>query len=217
VIRVLIVDDQPLVRSGITTILRAAPDIDVVGEADDGLPAVRLAQELRPDVVCMDVQMPGMDGLEATRRIVAAGVDAAVLVLTTFDSDQNLFAALEAGASGFLLKTAGSDNLVDAVRVLASGDALLAPEVTRRVIRRSAGALPLRPRAEPTFDRLTEREREVLRLLAAGQSNREIAETLYIGEATVKTHLSALLMKLGVRDRVQAVVFAYRAGFMDDA
>lgn len=211
--RVLLVDDQTLVRTGFRVILDAQPDLEVVGEAGDGLEAIAASAELAPDVVCMDVQMPGLDGLEATRRIAASPEAPAVLVLTTFDRDEYLFQALEAGASGFLLKTASPEQLVDAVRVLAAGDALLSPAVTRRVIERF-GAASVEPAGDPALAELTEREADVFRLLADGLSNAEIASRLYVGEATVKTHVSNILLKLGVRDRVQAVVHAYRSGFV---
>lgn len=222
-IRVLLVDDQDLVRAGFRVILQSEPGIEVVGEARDGAEAVALASELRPDVICMDVQMPGVDGLEATRRIRALEADApasraehsGVLVLTTFDRDDYLFAALEAGASGFLLKTASPEKLVEAVQVIAAGDALLAADVTRRVIERAAGAPDGAARerpADPRLAELTERETEVLGLLARGLSNAEIAAALWLGEATVKTHVSKILLKLELRDRVHAVVFAYENG-----
>jgi DNA-binding NarL/FixJ family response regulator len=214
-IRVLLVDDHAMMRAGFRTILSLEDDIAVVGEASTGAEAVAAAAALHPDVICMDVQMPDMDGLEATRRIVAdPGVDTAVLVVTTFDRDDYLFAALSAGASGFLLKNAGPEELVSAVRVVAGGDALLAPEVTRRVIERFA-APPPEPAARPTLalaEPLTEREAEVLQLMAEALSNAEIATRLFIGEATVKTHVSNVLQKLGARDRVQAVVLAHRHG-----
>jgi DNA-binding NarL/FixJ family response regulator len=210
-VRVLLADDQAMVRAGFRMILGTEDGLLVVGEAVDGRQAVMLARELRPDVVLMDVQMPNLDGLAATREVVADG-SARVLILTTFDRDDYLFDALRAGASGFLLKNAAPEDLIDAVRVVARGDALLAPEVTRRVLdtfaRRPAAAQP-RPAA---LDQLTERELEVLRLVARGHSNAEVAAALFLGEATVKTHVSRVLMKLGVRDRVQAVVFAYESG-----
>jgi DNA-binding NarL/FixJ family response regulator len=229
VIRVLVVDDQALVRGGFRTILDSEDDIEVVGEAENGAEAIRRVAELGPDVVCMDVQMPGMDGLEATRRITANAEDAAsrvaVLVLTTFNREDYLFAALEAGASGFLLKNSSPEQLIEAVQVVARGDALLSPDVTRRVIEavasRPAGGArgapqprPETPAAEitPELATLTEREREVLELLAEGISNAEIAERMWVGEATVKTHVSKVLMKLGLRDRVHAVVYAYENG-----
>lgn len=216
-VRVLLVDDHDLVRTGFRTILESEPGIEVVGEARDGAEAVAQTAALRPDVVCMDVQMPGMDGLEATRRIVAAR-DAShrspvgVLVLTTFDRDDYLFAALDAGASGFLLKNASPEKLVEAVQVVAGGDALLAPDVTRRVIARATVAREGSPVVDARLADLTERETEVLRLLARGLSNAEIARELWLGEATVKTHVSKVLLKLSLRDRVHAVVFAYENG-----
>lgn len=212
--RVLLVDDQPLVRTGLRVMIDAQPDLEVVGEAGDGAAGVELAGTLSPDVVCMDVQMPGLDGLEATRRIASASEGPAVLVLTTFDRDDYLFQALEAGASGFLLKTASPEQLVDAVRVLAAGEALLSPAVTRRVIERFGAPSPEAPAPDEALTQLTDREAEVFRLLADGLSNVEIARRLYVGEATVKTHVSNILLKLGVRDRVQAVVRAYRSGFV---
>jgi DNA-binding NarL/FixJ family response regulator len=212
-LRVLLVDDQALVRSGFSMILSVEPDLEVVGEAADGEQAVAAAAELRPDIVLMDVQMPVLDGVRATERIVAAG-HGRVIVLTTFDRDDYLFDALRAGASGFLLKNADPDDLVDAVRKVADGHALLAPEVTTRVISRFAGrgsSVAYRP---DLLEGLTEREREVLGLVAAGLSNGEIAQKLVLGEATVKTHVSRVLMKLDLRDRVQAVVFAYESGLV---
>ncbi|SFR86286.1 DNA-binding response regulator, NarL/FixJ family, contains REC and HTH domains [Microbacterium sp. cf046] len=219
-IRVLLVDDHAVMRAGFRTILEATGDVSVVGEAANGSEAVAAASALHPDVICMDVQMPGMDGLEATRLIVAdPGVDAAVIVVTTFDRDDYLFAALDAGASGFLLKNAGADELIAAVRVVAGGDALLAPEVTRRVIERYAAATvpvtaPLAVASWSPADSLTDRETEVLRLVAQARSNAEIARELYIGEATVKTHVSNLLQKLGARDRVHAAVLAHQHGLV---
>ena len=217
-IRVLLVDDHAVMRAGFRMILEAEDDITVVGEAGTGTAAVAAASELHPDVICMDVQMPDMDGLEATRRIVAdPAVASAVVIVTTFDHDDYLFQGLDAGASGFLLKNAGPEDLVAAVRVAAAGDALLAPAVTRRVIERFAGTSdpvapePAAPASGIAVD-LTDRESEVLRLLAQAYSNGEIAKELFIGEATVKTHVSNLLQKLGARDRVAAVVYAHRHG-----
>lgn len=215
-VRVLLVDDHAVMRAGFRMILEAAPGIEVVGEAGDGHEAVAAASTLRPDVICMDVQMPGMDGIEATRLITAGAAAGAVVIVTTFDRDDYLFRALEAGASGFLLKNAGPEELVTAVRVAAAGDALLAPAVTKRVIERfamDAGApASSHPRPPTLAVDLTDRETEVLRLLADARSNAEIAKQLFIGEATVKTHVSNLLQKLGARDRVAAVVYAHRNG-----
>jgi DNA-binding NarL/FixJ family response regulator len=215
-VRVLLVDDQALLRAGIATILGAQPGIVVVGEAGSGTEAVRLAARLDPDVICMDVQMPDMDGLEATRRITAdPAVRAAVLVLTTFNREDYLVEALRAGASGFLLKNSRPEQLVDAVRSVAAGDGLLAPEVTRAVIARAVRPTSPPPAGggrPPAVDALTDRELEVLRLIARGLTNDEIAAELVLGRATVKTHVSNVLMKLGLRDRVQAVVFAYERG-----
>lgn len=219
-IRVLLVDDHAVMRAGFRMILEATEDVVVVGEATNGVEAVAAASALHPDVVCMDVQMPDMDGVEATRRIVASDGAAAVVIVTTFDRDDYLFEALDAGASGFLLKNAGPEELVSAVRVAAAGDALLAPEVTRRVIARFAEASAPRAATGGTTVaaatgvtiELTEREDEVLRLMSQALSNAEIAQRLYIGEATVKTHVSNVLQKLGARDRVAAVVYAHRHG-----
>ena len=219
-LRVLLVDDHAVMRAGFRMILESADDITVVGEAANGAEAVTQASALHPDVICMDVQMPDMDGLAATRLIVAdPALHAAVVIVTTFDRDDYLFQALGAGASGFLLKNAGPEELIAAVRVAAAGDALLAPEVTRRVIARfvegspTTGPIPARStnQAAPTPE-LTEREAEVLRLVAEALSNAEIAQRLFIGEATVKTHVSNVLQKLGARDRVAAVVYAHRHG-----
>ncbi|RWZ68296.1 response regulator transcription factor [Labedella populi] len=216
--RVLLADDHEMVRAGFRIILGAQPDIEIVGEAASGTQAVERAAALDPDVICMDVQMPGMDGLEATRLIVRdPSVHAAVLILTTFDRDDYLFDALQSGASGFLLKNSTPEQLVDAVRVVASGDALLAPAVTRRVIERFGSIAPSATESGsiivPTeVQELTEREFEVLGLVARGLSNAEIATQLYVGEATVKSHVSKVLQKLGVRDRIQAVVYAYENG-----
>lgn len=209
-IRVLIVDDQPVVRAGFETILGNEPDIEVVGTAGDGAEAVARAREAKPDVVLMDVRMPNMDGIQATERL--AGGDVRVLILTTFDLDEYVYGALRAGASGFLLKDVPRDELVRAVRTVAAGDALLAPSVTRRLIAEFAQRTP--PLEPPTLDALTPREREVLELIAKGMSNTEIGEHLFIGEATVKTHVGNILMKLALRDRVQAVIVAYEAGLV---
>ncbi len=214
-VRVLLVDDHAVMRAGFRMILDAEDDLVVVGEAGNGADAVAAASALRPDVICMDVQMPGRDGIEATGDLVAEDLGK-VVILTTFDRDDYLFQALQAGASGFLLKNAGPEDLVTAVRVAAAGDGLLAPAVTKRVIERfAASAPPDAPAAmlpSPAAALLTERETEVLRLLADARSNAEIATALYIGEATVKTHVSNVLQKLGARDRVAAVVYAHRHG-----
>ncbi len=206
---VLLADDQALVRGGFRMILEAEADMEVVGEAGDGGEAADLVQRLRPDVVLMDVRMPGVDGIEATRRIVASGSAARVIVLTTYDADDYVFAALRAGASGFLLKDVRPVELVEAIRVVARGDALLAPTVTRRLLDRLVETLPETDPPPVDLGELTERELEVLRLVALGLSNAEIAARLVVTEATVKTHVSAVLRKLRLRDRVQAVVLAY--------
>lgn len=213
-IRVLLADDQELVRSGFRLILDLAEGIEVVGEAADGREAVRLAKELQPDVVLMDVRMPELDGIEATRRLRQAGVDARVLVLTTFDLDEYVYAAVRAGASGFLLKDSPRDQLVTAVRTVARGEALLAPAITQRLIERFVARPPLEE-AAPAVAALSRRELEVLRLLARGLSNAEIAAQLVLGEATVKTHVARIFRKLDLRDRVQAVVFAYETGLVE--
>jgi RNA polymerase sigma factor (sigma-70 family) len=212
-IRVLIADDQALVRSGFRLIVETRPDLEVVGEAEDGGDAVRLTLELEPDVILMDVRMPGLDGIEATRRIVAAGSPARILVLTTFDLDEYVYAAVRAGASGFLLKDVRPGDLVEAIRLVANGGALLGPGVTRRLLERFADENGSGEAAEAVA-RLTEREREILRLLASGLSNAELAQQLVVSETTVKTHVSSILRKLGVRDRVQAVIVAYDAGLV---
>jgi DNA-binding NarL/FixJ family response regulator len=210
-IRVVLADDQALVRGGFRMILDSEPDLEVVGEAVDGGQAAALVEELAPDVVLMDVRMPDVDGIEGTRRIVASGSETRVVVLTTFDADEYVFAALRAGASGFLLKDVRPRELIDAVRVIARGDALLAPTVTRRLLDRLTESLPDAETEESPIDliELTERELEVFRLVALGLSNAEIAARLVVSEATVKTHVSAVLRKLHLRDRVQAVVLAY--------
>jgi DNA-binding NarL/FixJ family response regulator len=217
-VRVLLVDDQELVRAGFTMVLDAQPDIEVVGEAPDGAQALERLRTVPADVVLMDVRMPRMDGIEATRRITAAG-DAdggpKVIILTTFDLDEYAFAAIKAGAAGFLLKDAGPAQLVEAIRAVHSGDAVVAPSTTRRLLDRFAVHLPDAERqASGALETLTAREDEVLRLVAKGLSNAEIAGRLYVSEATVKTHMGRILMKLGLRDRVQAVVFAYETGLV---
>ncbi|NLG20397.1 MAG: response regulator transcription factor [Actinomycetales bacterium] len=211
----LLVDDHAMVRSGFRMMLSVEDDLEVVGEAADGMSAVIAAREHRPDVVLMDVQMPGMDGIEATRRVVDEDLGR-VVILTTFDRDDYLFDALEAGASGFMLKNAEPEQLVEAVRAVGHGHGLLAPEVTRRVIERmtTGGAAADRPQP-PALASLTEREREVLVGLARGRSNAEIAKDLFLGEATIKTHVSNCLAKIGVRDRVHAVIYAYEHGMVD--
>jgi DNA-binding NarL/FixJ family response regulator len=217
--RVLVADDHALVRSGIVGLLEAA-DVEVVGEAGDGGAAVEAAARLRPDVVLMDIRMPGLDGIEATARVAAATDAPRVLVLTTFDLDEYVYRALQAGASGFLLKDAPPERLVDAVRTVARGESLLAPSLTRRLIERYLAAPPPgAPTRDPAAD-LTPREREVWLLIARGMSNQEIGRRLFLSEATVKAHVTRLLAKLGLRDRVQAVVAAYESGLVragDDA
>ncbi len=215
-IQVLLADDQELIRRGFRMILEEQADISVIGEAADGDEAVRLTGDLHPDVVLMDVRMPGTDGIDATRRIVAEHPGARVLVLTTYDLDEYAFSALRYGASGFLLKDARPAELADAIRAVASGDAVVAPSVTRRLLDAFAGQLPdLREDSGlPGVGQLTQREREVLVQVAEGLSNREIAAVLFVSEATVKSHLGRILSKLGLRDRTQAVVFAYQAGLV---
>ncbi|HWA64894.1 MAG TPA: response regulator transcription factor [Mycobacteriales bacterium] len=212
-IRVLIADDQPLMRTGFRMILHATDDIRVVGEASDGSAAATAAAELEPDVVLMDVRMPGTDGIEGTRRIVAEVPGSRVLILTTFDLDEYAFTALRAGASGFLLKDVPPDQLVEAIRAVASGDAVVSPRVTRQLLDRYAPSLPAGadggPMVHPLLAKLTDREGEVLLALARGLSNAEIADLLVLSEKTVKTHVTRILAKLGLRDRVQAVVLAY--------
>jgi DNA-binding NarL/FixJ family response regulator len=213
-IRVLICDDQALIRAGFRAILEARADIEVVGEAENGAEAVALAERRAPDVILMDIRMPVLDGVEATQRLVAAGSPARILVLTTFDLDEYVHAAVRAGASGFLLKDVTPAKLLEAIRVVAAGDALLAPSVTRRLLERFASTLPQRDHSSAALAELTARETEVLRLVAGGLSNAEIASELVLSEATVKTHSSSLLRKLGLRDRVQAVIFAYETGLV---
>ncbi len=213
-LRVGVVDDQALVRTGFGMILDSEEDIEVVCQAADGREAIELCRRYRPDVVLMDIRMPELDGIEATRRICGDPDNhTRILILTTFDLDDYVYEAVRAGASGFLLKDTPPDDLVDAVRVLAAGDALLAPSVTRRLIEEFVAGTGEFV-AVPGLDELTERETEVLRLIARGRSNQEIADELYLGETTVKTHVSRVLMKLGVRDRVQAVITAYESGLV---
>jgi DNA-binding NarL/FixJ family response regulator len=216
-VRVVIADDQQLVRTGFRLILSAEDDLDVVAEAGDGLEAVEVVGREHPDVVLMDIRMPELDGIEATRRIVASGSRTRVLMLTTFDLNEYVYEALRAGASGFLLKDTPAEQLAEGIRVVARGDALLAPSVTRRLLdefSRGGSAAPVEapPAPVPGLDELTSRELEVFRLLARGLSNAEIAAELVVSETTVKTHVARVLMKLGVRDRVQAVVLAYESG-----
>jgi DNA-binding NarL/FixJ family response regulator len=216
VIKILLVDDQALVRSGFRMILEARPELDVIGEAEDGHEAVELAAVSNPDVILMDIRMPGMDGVEATRRILGDGSTARILILTTFDLDDYVVDALRAGASGFLLKDVRPAQLVEAIQVVAEGEALLAPTVTRRLLDRFAREAA-DERVPPSLGELTARELEILRLVARGLSNAEIAEQLVVGETTVKSHVSAILRKLRLRDRVQAVVAAYDAGLVRPA
>jgi DNA-binding NarL/FixJ family response regulator len=210
VIRVVVADDQTLVRAGFRSILDRQPDVEVVGEAGDGAEAVEVVRRTRPDVVCMDIRMPRLDGIEATRRIAG---EARVLILTTFDLDHYVYDALRAGASAFLLKDAPPEQLADAVRTLARGDSLFAPSVVRRLVEAYVTQpAPIADRQDSTLAALTDREVDVLREIAAGRSNAEIATALYLSEATVKTHVTRILAKLGLRDRVQAVVLAYELG-----
>lgn len=215
---VLIVDDQALQRLGFSMLMEQYPDLTVVGEATHGAEAVRMTAELRPDVVLMDVRMPGMDGIEATRRIVQSGGRSRVLILTTFDLDEYAYAALRAGASGFLLKDALPDELVAGIRAVAAGDAAIAPGLTRKLIDVFSARLPGHtPDQERQLAALTEREREVLTAIATGWSNAEIAERFRLAESTVKSHVSRILAKIGARDRVQAVIFAYDVGLVRPA
>ncbi|MFG3590728.1 response regulator [Streptomyces sp. NPDC047990] len=214
-VRVLLVDDQPLVRSGLRMLMAHHPDLEVVGEASTGAEAVRLAGEIDPDVVVMDIRMPVMDGLEATRLITAGPATSRVLVLTTFDEDNHVYGALRAGASGFVVKDMALDDILAAIRVVASGDALIAPGVTRRLIAEFAARPASAPARSPRpVEGITEREREVLTLVGRGRSNAEIAEDLFITVATAKSHVSRLLTKLDARDRVQLVITAYETGLV---
>jgi DNA-binding NarL/FixJ family response regulator len=213
--RILIADDQALVRGGLRMILDAQPDLEVVGEAVDGRDALQQARELSPDLVLMDVRMPELDGLETTRRLLDRDPSPKVIVLTTFDLDDYVYEAIRAGASGFLLKSAPPQQLIAGIRTVMAGDALLAPEITRRLLDRFIARPPRPTTIPPDFADLSERELEVLRLIADGRSNAEIAVDLFISEATVKTHVTHILTKLRLRDRVQAVALAYRTGLMD--
>jgi DNA-binding NarL/FixJ family response regulator len=213
-IRVVVADDQGMVRSGFSTLLNAQPDIEVIGEAVNGQEAITRATELGPDVILMDVRMPVLDGLQATRQITALNSPARILILTTFDLDDYVYEALRAGASGFLLKDASAGELATAVRVVAAGDGLLSPSVTRRLISEFARLGTPRIPARKKLDDLTERETEVLALVARGMTNAEIAAHLVVAEQTIKTHVSRVLMKLGAHDRAQAVVFAYESGLV---
>lgn len=212
VLKVVVADDQPLLRGGLTAMLDAAPDLTVVGQASDGAEAVDVALATHPDVVLMDVRMPTLDGIEATRRLLASGSRARVIVLTSFDLDEYVLYALRAGAAGFLLKTASPEALTEGVRTVARGESLIDPGVTRRLIERHLAAPESDPDALRRLEQLTEREAHVLRLLARGLSNAEIGRELFVAEGTAKTHVTRLLAKLGVRTRVQAVVFAYETG-----
>jgi len=211
-IRVLLVDDDDLMRAGLEALLSTDQTIEVVGEAADGGAAVERALALRPDVVLMDVRMPGIDGISATRRVLAASPDVKVLILTTFEQDDYIFDALDAGASGFLLKRTRPEDLIAGIHTIAEGDSLLSPSVTRRVIDRMTRPSAPDPRRDARLDELTAREREVLELLARGLSNAEIADAFVVEESTIKTHVRRVLRKLGARDRVQAVIFAYESG-----
>ncbi|MEV6125947.1 response regulator transcription factor [Streptomyces violaceusniger] len=214
-VRVVLADDQPLVRSGLRVIMADYPDLEVIGEAATGTEAVGLVSDLSPDVVVMDIRMPGMDGIEATRLITAGPATTRVLVLTTFDEDDHVYGALRAGASGFVVKDMALDDILAAIRVVAAGDALIAPSVTRRLIADFVGQSKAAPQRSPRpVEGITEREREVLTLVGCGRSNTEIAEDLFITVATAKSHVSRLLTKLGARDRVQLVITAYETGLV---
>lgn len=215
-LNVVIADDQELVRTGFRLVLESEPDIRIVAEASNGQEAIERARLHRPDVVLMDVQMPGLDGIEATRRLIAHDEDHRVLILTTFERDDYIAAALHAGASGFLVKNAPPEQLVDAIRIVADGDAIMSPSVTRRLVERFAREVPPETK-ESLLDPLTERERQVLELVANGMSNAEIADELFLGTSTVKSHVSSILTKLDLRDRVQAVILAYEAGLVRPA
>jgi DNA-binding NarL/FixJ family response regulator len=220
-VRVLLADDDALIRAGLAVVLGTAPDLEVVAEAADGIEAIDMCLRHTPDVVLMDVRMPGIDGIEATRRLVTSRPDIKILILTTFHDDEYVYGALRAGASGFLLKRASPERLLDAVRTVAAGEALLDPSVTQRLIHRflaTGGSTVPEPSAETRrqLDRLTERERQVLLLVAQGRSNAEIADLLVIAESTAKTHVKRVLAKIDVHDRAQAVVFAYRSGLITD-
>ncbi|MCX5234035.1 response regulator transcription factor [Streptomyces prunicolor] len=213
-VRVLLADDQQLIRTALRMVMADLDDVEVVGEASDGAEAVRLTAQLAPDVVVMDIRMPGTDGIEATRRITESSAPARVVVLTTFDDDDHVYGALRAGASGFLVKDMALDDIIGAVRVVAAGDALIAPSVTRRLIRDFASSRPELARTRRELTRITEREREVLTLVGSGLSNTEIAAELCISVATAKTYLTRLFTKLDARDRVQLVILAYEAGLV---
>jgi DNA-binding NarL/FixJ family response regulator len=212
---VVIADDQAVVRGGLRMIIEAQPDLEVVGEATDGLEALDLVRTLGPDVILMDIRMPELDGIETTRRVALTGAPTRVLVLTTYGMDEYVYDALKAGAAGFMVKTESPERLVEAVRVVARGESLLAPEITRRLVDRFVSGMRPGVAAPPELEELTARELEVLKLIARGLSNAEIAQRLVVSEGTVKTHVARVLSKLGLRDRVQAVVFAYESGLVE--
>lgn len=213
-IGVLLVDDQPLLRDGLRLILDSAPDITVIGEAGDGAAVLSLVHSLNPDVVLMDIRMPSVDGIEATRQIVASGHPARVLILTTYDLDDHLYGAVRAGACGFILKTEPTPRLLGAIRAAAAGDIVLAPEITRRLLDRFVDVQPATRSPSPVLDALSDREKEVLELIGRGRTNDEIASSLYVSVATVKSHVHSLFRKLPARDRVHAVIIAYEAGLV---